>query len=275
MDTGVETDQYIPRIKWTRDPGVVSILRLNRLQNQLEILHANAHSGLSDVVYSETNQYYISEASDHTVTYLPDGESFILNSEKDGYFHLYHFNFVTGMIKPITSGGFDISSFMGYDEKQERLYYTSYEESPLERHVYSIKLDGTKKLKMSTQKGTNRATFSTTFKYYIMNHSSANTPPQITLHNQKGKLIMVLEDNQALQKTTEEYGFSNTEFLTVPTASGQKLNAWIIKPADFEPGKSYPLFMYVYGGPESQNVTDSWGSIQKSDLHDPWKPGNH
>ncbi|MCD4711283.1 MAG: S9 family peptidase [Bacteroidales bacterium] len=259
MDVGEESDQYIPRIKWTWDPEVLSIMRLNRLQNQLDILHADAGSGASKVVYSESNQYYISEASDNTITYLPNGESFILNSEKDGYFHLYHYNFKNGHIAPITTGNYDISSFMGYDEKKRQLYYSSYEESPIQRHIYSIKLDGTKKQRLSTQPGTNRATFSTTFKYYILNRSSANTPPYITLHNQKGKLIRVLKDNEKLKETVKEYGYAKTEFLTLPTASGEELNGWIIKPNDFDPGKEYPLFIYVYGGPESQSVTDAWG----------------
>jgi len=259
MDMGRETDQYIPRIKWTRNPEVLSIMRLNRLQNQLDILHVNAESGNSSLVYSETNQYYISEVSDNTITYLSDNESFILNSEKDGYFHLYYYNFNSGELRPITTGDYDIASFMGYDEKQQRLYYSSYEESSIQRHVYSIKLDGTKKLKLSKQPGTNRATFSSTFKYYILNNSSANTPPYITLHNQKGKLVRVLKDNEKLKETMKDYGYAKTEFLTVPTASGQELNAWMIKPSDFDPGKEYPLFMYVYGGPESQNVSDSWG----------------
>ena len=259
IDVGEETDQYIPRIKWTRDPEVLSIMRLNRLQNQLDILHAGAADGQSQVVYSETNLYYIFEASDNTITYLPDGESFILSSEKDAYFHLYHYNFVSGDMQAITSGDYDIASFMGYDEKQQRLYYSSYEESSIQRHLYSIKLDGTKKQKLSTQPGTNRASFSSSFKYYILTHSSANTPPCITLHNQKGKLIRVLEDNEKMKKTAKEYGYALTGFLTVPTASGEQLNAWMIKPDDFDPNKEYPLFIYVYGGPESQNVTDSWG----------------
>ena len=259
MDVGEETDQYIPRIKWTHDPEVLSIMRLNRLQNQLDILHAEAGNGSSKVVYSESNKYYISEASDNTITYLSDRESFVLNSERDGYFHLYHYNFKNGQIKAITTGDFDISSFMAYDEKQQRLYYASYEESSLQRHVYSIKLDGTKKKKLSTQAGSNRATFSTTFKYYILNHSSANTPSYITLHNQKGKMIRVLKDNALLKETVKEYGYARTEFLTVPTSSGEELNAWVIKPGNFDPGKEYPLFIYVYGGPESQSVSDSWG----------------
>lgn len=259
MDVGDEDDQYIPRIKWTKDANTLSIMRLNRLQNQLDILHANAATGESKVVYQEQNQWYISEASDQTITYLEDGEHFILNSEKDGYFHLYKYNITTGEISAITSGDFDVSSFIGYDEKNKLLYYTSYEESVIERHVYSISLDGKKKKKISTRPGSNSATFSLSFKYYILNNSSANTPSHITLHNQKGKEIRVLVDNQQLIETTRKYGFASTEFLTVPTASGQELNAWMIKPIDFDPQKKYPLFVYVYGGPESQNVMDTWG----------------
>lgn len=264
MDTGEETDQYIPRIKWTNDSETLSIIRLNRLQNNMDILHASAGDGNSKLVYSETNKYYISEASDKTITYLPDGKSFILNSEQSGYFQLYHYNFETGSIKPITAGRYDIDDFLGYDEKSRQLFYTSYEESSIEKHLYSIRIDGNKKKKLSTEAGTNRATFSKNFEYFILNHSSANSPAHISLHNKQGKLIRVLEDNERMNLTMEEYGFAPTEFITVPTRSGQELNAYIIKPADFDPSKTYPLFMFVYGGPESQKVIDSW------DYRGPW-----
>lgn len=259
MDVGEEDDQYIPRIKWTSDPEILSIMRLNRLQNQLDILHAEAATGKSELVYQEVNRWYISEASDKTITYLDDGEHFILNSERDGFFHLYLYNFLTGKIQAITTGDYDVSDFIGFDEKNHLLYYTSYEVSSIERHLFSIKLDGSKKKKISSRPGSNSATFSKTFKYYILNNSSANRPAHITLHNQKGKEIRVLVDNDRLKQTMEDYGFAKTEFLTVPTASGQELNAWMIKPAGFDPAKEYPLFIYVYGGPESQNVIDAWG----------------
>ena len=259
MDVGAESDQYIPRIKWTTDPNTLSIMRLNRLQNQLDILHADATTGKSEVVYREVNECYISEASDETVTYLEDGEHFILNSERDGYFHLYLYNFRNGDITAITSGDYDVSDFIDYDADKKTLYYASYEESSIEQHIYSIKLDGSKKKKISTRPGTNRATFSSTFRYHIMNNSTANSPYHITLHDQKGKEIRVLVDNARLKQTMEEYGFAQTEFLTVNTEGGQELNAYMIKPGDFDPSKQYPLFVYVYGGPESQNVINAWG----------------
>jgi dipeptidyl-peptidase-4 len=260
MDTGEETDQYIPRIKWTSDPEVLSILRLNRLQNVLEVLHVQAATGTSSVVYREENPRYISEVSDQTLTYVDDGAHFILNSEREGFFHFYLYNFKTGEINPITSGDYDVDELLGYDTKGGLLYYTSHEESPLETHVYSIRLDGTGKKKMSKEPGTSTATFSTTFKYFILNHSSANSPERISLHDRKGREIRVLVDNDRLKAAMKEHGFARTEFLTVPTASGQVLNAWMIKPADFDPSRVYPLFIYVYGGPQSQNVVDNWGS---------------
>jgi dipeptidyl-peptidase-4 len=259
MDTGGETDQYIPRIQWTFDPNTLSIMRLNRLQNQLDILHADASTGQSEVVYREENQWYISGIDDHTVTYLSDGESFILKSEMSGYYHLYHYNFRSGQMRAVTSGDYDVYEFLGFDEEHNMLYYTSYEESSIERHLYSIGLDGTEKRKMSTRPGSNTASFSATFRYYILSHSSANTPPRMTLYNRNGKQIRVLEDNENLRRTMQHYGFSATGFMTVPTRSGQELNAWMIKPLDFDPSRKYPLFVFVYGGPESQQVVDEWG----------------
>ncbi|PID92061.1 MAG: S9 family peptidase [Bacteroidetes bacterium] len=258
MDTGPERDQYIPRIKWTRTAGILSIMRLNRLQNTLHILHAEAVTGKAVVVYEEINDRYISEVSDQTLTYLPDGESLILISEKSGYFHLYHYNFRHGQISPITSGDYDVAKLLGFDEKTKTVYYSSYEESSIERHVYRIGLNAKGKKKLSTRAGNNSASFSSSYKYFILQHSAANSPPYITLHNQKGKLIRVLEDNARLRENMIAYGYSPTEFLTIDTESGQKLNAWMIKPADFDSSQNYPLFIYVYGGPESQNVMDTW-----------------
>jgi len=264
MDTGEETDRYIPRIRWTNDPGVLSMMRLNRLQNRLEVLHADALTGSTVVVYTEENKYYISEVSDNTITYLPDGESFILISEISGYFHLYHYRFTTGQMVPITAGSYDIHAFLGYDKQRDRLYYTSYEESSIQRHVYSISLDGKKKTRLSSREGVNVAGFSKTFDYYILTHSSANRPGTIALYDRKGKMIRMLEDNTGLVRTMEEYGFAKKEFLRIPAGNGPELNAWMIKPRDFDPAKQYPLFIYVYGGPESQNVIDAWGR------RDPW-----
>ncbi len=258
IDTYANNESYIPRIKWTRDPDIVSITWLNRLQNHVEIIHSNATTGKSEVVYEEDNERYISEATDDMITYLPDNKSFLLISELSGYFHFYIYNFKSKELKKLTKGDWDIHSLLGIDMKREELYYTSYEESATELHVYSVKMDGSKKQKISHKPGSSSANFSNSFDYYILSHSDANSPATYILYNRKGKLIRVLETNKELKKKIEEYGFGKIEFMKVPTASGQLLNSYMIKPRNFDPGKKYPLFVFVYGGPESQNVIDAW-----------------
>jgi dipeptidyl-peptidase-4 len=258
LDTGTETDQYIPRIKWTEDPDILCIMRLNRLQNQLEILHADAGSCVSEIVYRETNRWFISEATDHTISYLPDRKHFILLSEQNGYFHFYLYDFRKKRIEPITSGDFDVGEFLAYDAKEERLYYTSYEVSSIEKHVYSIRINGKEKKKISQEAGFNKAIFSDDFNYYFLFHSAFDSPEKVSLHARTGKLVRAYTANARVKKSMQEYGFTQTEFFTIHTASGQDLNAYMIRPADFDATKVYPLFIYVYGGPESQKVAQKW-----------------
>ena len=259
MDIGTEKDQYIPRIKWTPYNDKLAIIRMNRLQNHLDILIADAATGKSEILYSEDNKYYITRITDDYLNFLKDGERFVINNELDGYNHFYLYNMKGELINQITEGEWDVTQLIGIDEEDERLYYTSAEESPLHRAVYSIGLDGKKKKKLSEKEGTNRTVFSKGFKYYINYYSNANSPYYITLHNKKGKLIRVLEDNEQLKNTLDQYGFTKKEFMTINTPSSKwDLNAWMIKPADFDPNKEYPLFMFLYGGPGSQQVTDSY-----------------
>lgn len=257
-DIGKETDQYIPRIKWTKDPNILSIVRLNRLQNEMEILHTNAINGESKVVYKEKEDKYISEVSDAMLTYLNNGEEFIIISERENYNHFYLYNFISGEIKPITKGNFDISSLHGFDEKEQRLYYSSHERSSLNQDVYSIKLNGKSKRLLTERAGWNNADFSTNFKYFINSYSNINTPAIYSLMDQKGESIRVLQDNTELKHKIQEYGFAKNEFFKFTTSEDIELEGYMIKPKDFDENKSYPVFMYVYGGPESQNVKDQF-----------------
>ena len=258
MDIGREKDQYIPRIEWTSDPGILSIMRLNRLQNQLEILHANANTGRSKVVYSEREDQYISEPSDETITYLENGKEFIIISERDNFKHFYLYNFLDGKTDPITSGNFDITGFLGYNEKTKTLYYTSHERLPLQQDVYSIQINGKNKKLLSPEPGWNEAVFSNNYKYFISTWSNINHPPVISLKDKKGELIRVLEDNNSLKTNMYEYGFTRTEFFSFLTSDNIELFGYMIKPPNFDNSKKYPVFMYVYGGPESQKVTDAY-----------------
>jgi len=263
-DIGKETDQYIPRIKWTKDPNTLSIVRLNRLQNELEILHTNASSGQSIAVYKEKEDQYISEVSDAMITYLENGKEFIIISERDGYSHFYLYNFVSGKISTITNGNFDIATLYGFDEIGQRLYYASCERSSLNQDIYSIKLNGKGKTLLTKTIGWNDAEFSNNFKYFINTWSNANTPFAYSIVDQKGKVLRVLQENNALKKKLQEYGFAETEFFKFTTTEDVELEGYMIKPKNFDKKKSYPLFMYVYGGPESQNVIDQFS------MRSPW-----
>jgi dipeptidyl-peptidase-4 len=203
VDIGEETDQYIPRIKWTNDPAVLSIIRLNRLQNKLEILHANALNGKTKVVYEEREEKYISEPTDDMITYLPNNEEFVIKSERDNWLHFYLYNFKTGIISPITKGDFDIDEMLGIDFKKGILYYSSSEESVINHAVYSIDLDGSNKKLLTPEKGWNIVEFSIGFKYYINNYSNINSPGEIGLYNIKGKKDQGFTRSYSLKKSTQ------------------------------------------------------------------------
>ncbi len=258
MNIGDETDIYIPRIKWTTDPKKLAILKLNRFQNKLEILLANARVGNTTMLYREENKYYIDENNFDNLIFLEDGQHFILSSEKDGYLHLYLFDMAGKEKQAITSGHFDVVDFYGYDPEKRLFYYSSHEVSPIEKYVYSIDLKGRKKLLTPTQ-GWNNAEFSKSFKYYVNTVSNADTPPVITLYGANGKDIRILEDNAALKETLKDYSVAQREYIQIPAADGTtQLNAWIMKPVDFDPEQTYPLLIIQYSGPNSQQVHNSW-----------------
>ncbi len=258
MDIGRKADIYIPRIKWTQDTNLLSISRLNRLQNKVNILLANAHTGNSYTIYAEENKKYLSEFTDDHINFIHDNREFLVLSEKDGYMHMYRHKITGELVNQVTVGEWEIDKILGIDKNNGVLYYTSTEVSPLERHVYSINLDGTNKLKLTHKRGVNEAVFSSSFQYFINTHSNANTPPYISLHSSSGILLRILEDNKVLQSMCRSHGFSSKDFFNFTNSDGDKLNGFIIKPPDFKPRKKYPLLIYVYGGPESQEVLDKW-----------------
>ncbi|OFY69734.1 MAG: hypothetical protein A2265_02340 [Bacteroidetes bacterium RIFOXYA12_FULL_33_9] len=260
VDVGNEKDQYIPRIKWTANQSTLCVLRLNRLQNKLEMLYADANTGSSTVAYTEEDKYYV-EVTHDNLTFINDGKTFITSSERDGYNHLYLYDVNGNLIRQITKGEWDVTKFYGYDEKNKLLYFESAEVSPIQRHVYSIDINGNNKIQLTQKSGKNEPYFSKSFKYFINVHSDANTPYMTTLNDSKGKQIREFEVNKyntVLLEKMKEYGFAKKEFLTIKTENNITLNAWMIKPLNFDPAKKYPVFMYVYGGPGHQTVMDEF-----------------
>lgn len=259
MDIGEEKDIYIPRIRWTQDPKKLGIIRLNRLQNKMDVLLANARTGQTSPLYREENKYYIDESNLDNLVFLEDGQQFVITSEKDGYMHLYLYDMSGHEKKAITSGKYDIVNFYGYDPVRKLFYYSSHEESPLEKQVYSVDSRGIKK-KLTPVKGWNDITFSKGYNYYINTVSNSEMPPVTNLYNAKGQLMRVLEDNKALQETVKNYPVTPKEFIQIPAADNQTmLNAWIMKPVNFDENKKYPLLITQYSGPNSQQVKNSWG----------------
>ncbi len=265
VDVGQETDQYIPRIKWTADAAKLAVQRLNRLQNHLDILLADASTGNTSVIYTEDNLYYIDITDD--LTFTPDGKYFIMSSEKSGYNHLYYYSMDGKLVKQLTSGNWDVTKMYGYDADAKKIYYQSAERSPLDRDVYAVNLKGKKTL-ISTKVGTNNANFSSAYNYFINSWSDANTPPVYTVNKADGKEVRVLEDNHALVNRLKEYAISPVEFftlttpeITLPSGEQVELNAWRILPTNFNPEKKYPVLLSIYGGPGSQEVTNSWGGF--------------
>jgi len=262
VDIGAEKDQYIPRIKWTQDPNTLCVLRMNRHQNKLEYLLANTASGSTRLLLTEENKYYINVNDD--LIFLKNGREFLCTSEQDGFNHLYLYDMNGKMIRQITKGDWEITNLYGVNETTGTAYYQSTEHSPLQRDVYAIGLNGKNKIKLSHDTGTNNATFSKDFSYYILNHSSTNNPAYITLNDKKGEVVRVLEDNSQAKEIASQFGIKGSEFFQFITSAGVQLNGYMIKPNDFDSSKKYPVLMYVYGGPGSQNVADSWSGSTRN-----------
>ncbi len=262
FDLGLITDQYIARIKWTAKENELCMLRLNRLQNKCDFLVGDASKEITpkiptSVLFTETSETFIEETYDN-LTFLENKKHFIWNSERDGYNHLYLVNMDGTIANQITKGKWDVIDFLGINEKTETIYYTSSETSPMEKHLYSIKLNGSNKTKLTQKSGYNEIEFSNNFKYFINVNSTANSPEYITLNDSKGLLVKVLQNNEELIKNISQYNLSKKEFFTVKNRENTELNGWMIKPKNFDPNKKYPVFMFVYGGPGHNTVLDHW-----------------
>lgn len=251
-----ENIEYIPRIKWTSDPRDLIVFTMNRLQNELELLKVDTKTQSTSSLLKETSKYYV-DVHDN-MTYLKDGKQFIWTSEKDGYNHIYLYDMNGKELKQLTDGDYDVTRFYGYDEKRDRIYFQAARKNAMDREIYSVKSNGKKLKVLADKKGTNGAQFSSTFDYYVLSHSDINTPASYAVYDNGGKELRAIIDNMKVKKLMEDHGVTKVEFMEVPTDDGVKLNAFIMKPRNFDPTKKYPVFMYVYGGPGSQTVTNSW-----------------
>ena len=262
LDLPLDEDGYIPRIQFTKDENTLAIMTLNRHQNRFDLYFANPRSTLCKLVVRDEAEQYIKEEAYGNMTFYAN--NFVMMSEKDGFNHLYLYSAGGNLIKQITKGNFEVKSFLGWDEKTNTYYYSSNEGSPLRTAIYKIDAKG-RKTKLSSKEGTNQAIFSKSMKYYINTFSNIATPPVITINGNTGKTLTTLVDNKKLAQKVASMNLPSKEFFTFTTSDGVQLNGWIMKPANFDPSKKYPVIMHQYSGPGSQNVLDRWNIGSRGD----------
>ena len=264
MEIGKEADIYIPRMQFTKDNNTLAIQRLNRLQNKLEILLANTSTGKSSVIYTEENKFYV-DITDN-LTFLNDNKTFIITSERNGFNHLYQYDLKGKLVKQITSGNFDVDGFYGIDEKNKTIFYSSPEmmegkiskNLSAERFVYSIGLNGKNKKNLTPKHGWNSPIFNSSLSFFLNTYSNINTPPIYTINTAAGNVLRVLENNEKLTSKLANYVVSKAELMSIKNEVGDDLNAFIIKPENFDATKKYPVIMYAYNGPGHQLAVDRW-----------------
>lgn len=256
LNVPVDADGYIPRIRFTQDPNKLAVMTLNRHQNRFDLYFADPRSTVCKLAVRDESDTYIKENVFDNIIFYPDNFSFV--SEKSGYNHLYWYSMNGNLLKQLTAGNYEVKDFLGYDPVNGSFYYTSNEESPLRKAVYKIDNKG-KKVKISTQTGTNNAQFSTDMKYFMNRFTNLNTPTIITLNDNTGKALSTLVTNDKLKQTLAGYNVPQKEFFTFQTTDGTTLNGWMMKPTDFSASKKYPVLLYQYSGPGSQQVLDSFG----------------
>lgn len=255
MQLPIEDDAYIPRIRFTNNPEQLAIMTINRHQNRFDMYYANPRSGVCKLILRDESNWYIKESIYDNIKFYD--KYFSLLSEKDGFAHLYWYTINGTLVKQVTQGEFEVKSFLGWDEKSNTFYYVSNEGSPLRTAVW--KTDGKgRKTCLSQKEGTNNAMFSAGMKYFINFFNNTETPTEVTINDNNGKTIATLMDNADLKAKVAGMKMPEKEFFTFTTPEGYELNGWMMKPVDFDPSKKYPVLMFQYSGPGSQQVLDTW-----------------
>ncbi|NCC10616.1 MAG: S9 family peptidase [Bacteroidia bacterium] len=255
MKLPLDADGYIPRIRFTKEANKLAIMTLNRHQNRFDLYFADPRSTTCKLILRDESSYYIKENVLDNIKFYPN--NFSILSERDGFSHLYWYSMGGNLLKKVTSGAYEVKEFIGYNEEEGTFYYTSNEGSPLRQRVYKIDHKG-RKTNLSPREGLNMPIFSQSMKYFMNKFTDLKTPMQITLNDHTGKTLKTLVTNQKLKKLLETYDLPQKEFFTFQTRDGASLNGWMMKPTHFDATKKYPVLMFQYSGPGSQQVLDRW-----------------
>jgi dipeptidyl-peptidase-4 len=248
--------EYIPRLSWSKTANKLILQTLNRHQNQLKyhLIDLSSKKMTQKMFFEEKSKTYVE--IDNNLMIRKDGNSILRTSEIDGFNHIYQLDF-NGTSSQITKGNWDVIDLYGIDESTSTVYYSSAEVSPMIKTIHSISTNGSNKNLLSLPIGVSDAEFTAGMKFMVLTHSDANTPPVYTLNKNDGSLVRMLEDNKALKSKLGNLALSKKEFITFDV-NGNKLNGWIMKPANFNSTKKYPVYMTLYGGPGHNEVVDAW-----------------
>ena len=252
---------YIPKIKFSTKANLLTVVTSNRHQNNVDVSFYDINSKKVNKLFTETNKAWI-ETDNLTVEFLADN-SFLWTSERDGNNHIYHYADNGKLINQVTKGDWEVTNYYGYNPGNKTLYYQSNANNgkrvSTERQISSVSLDGKKTTMLTKNNGTNSAAFSKNFTYFINTFSNTTTPRTISLVESKaGKDLGVIVENNSLKDKLNTDNIGTKELFVLKTAAGNELNAYVIKPKNFDPNKKYPVLMYQYSGPGSQNVNNTY-----------------
>lgn len=259
MDTGDNPDVYLARMEWAASSDELVIQRMNRHQNRIDVMMADANSGHTRVLFTEESDTWVDVDLD--LRWVEGGQRFLWTSERDGFEHIYLYARDGSLVRQLTSGAWDVQGTAGLD-RDGRLYFTAAREGPLERHLYRVPLSGGDVERLTSEAGTHGVDLAPGGTFFVDRHTRRGRPRVITLREGDGRVVRTLVDNARLAGALERTELADPEFFTFETSDGVSLNGWMIKPPDFVEGRRYPVVIYVYGGPGSQTVTDSWGGTR-------------
>jgi dipeptidyl-peptidase-4 len=259
IDLGSEPDIYVARMGFADSSDEIWLTRLNRHQNRLDLMLADVRNGESRVVTTDTDAAWVENKAPY---WIDEGRQFLFESERDGYNQVYLFNRDGTLTTKLTPGQWDVSTVYGVDPARRILYFNGAGEGPLKSLLYRVGLDGGEVTRISSAGGSHAVQFNSDYSLYVDAYSAAGVPTTLTLHTPDGQVVRTISDNRELMQKVRSLGLELPEFISIPVADDVVLNGYIIRPPDFDVSRTYPLLMYVYGGPGSQTVRDSWGGTR-------------